>query len=130
MNFCQMDSTIIQHTGILIQSGFSVVCIDMRAPQHQKPIIPNNQTYLLSLRTKNVNFDTPKGYLPLIFFQQNLIYIILGYRWVNLDSYIGHMTHLKNGHFSTEPPNVEQVDSSHVLSDLHDQQIDPIIGGI
>jgi hypothetical protein len=44
-----------------------------------------------------------------MFFQQNLMYIILGYRWVDLDTYIGHMTHLKNGLFSTEPPNYMEV---------------------
>ncbi len=92
------------HTGILIQSGFSVVCIDLGAPQYRKPPKTSIQTHLLSPRSKNVNFDPPKGYLPLNFFQQNFIYIILGYSWVNLGTYFGHTTILKNGDFSTGPP--------------------------
>ncbi len=109
-----------KHTGILIQSGFSVVCIDLGALQHKKPPKTKNQTHLLCLRTKNVNFNPPKGNLPLIFFQQNFIYIILGCRWVDLDTYIGQIAHLKNGHFPTEPPNTMVltylVHRTHILS--------------
>ncbi len=48
--------------------------------------------------------DTHKGYLLLNFFQQNFIHIILGYRWVDLNTYICHTIYLKNGYFSTGPP--------------------------
>jgi hypothetical protein len=79
MNMYQMDSTIIRTHRYLIQSSFSVVCIDLEAPQYRKPPKTKNQTHLLSPRSKNVNFDPPKGHLPLNFFQQNYIGTILGY---------------------------------------------------
>jgi hypothetical protein len=93
-----------KHTGILIQSGFSVICIDLKAPQHRNHKKTSNQTHLLRPRSKNVNFDPLKGYLQLNFFLWNFIYIILGYSWVNLGTYFGHMTHLKKWWFFHRTP--------------------------
>ena len=109
MNLCQMDSTIIQTHRYFNSEWFQYGLHRFGRSTTLKTTKTNNQTHLLSPRSKNVHFDPPKGYLPLIFFQKNFIYIILGYRWVYMDTYIGHMTHLKNGHFSTGPPNIAGV---------------------
>jgi hypothetical protein len=38
------------------------------------------------------------------FFLQTFLYIILGYRWVDLGTYFGHMTHLKKWLLSHQNP--------------------------
>jgi len=58
----------------------SVIFIDLKGDYNTKTDRKPRTEPTLGARTKNVDFDTPKGYLPLIFFQRNFRFIILGYR--------------------------------------------------
>ena len=53
---------------------------------------------------KKVDFDTPNGPLPLIFFLRNFIEIILVHRWMDLSTYFGHRGDLKKWHFFYRTP--------------------------
>ncbi len=108
MNMCRMVGINVSTHRYMVMGCERDICIDWRAHNTLKLTKIQQLNPLSEQKPKNVDFDPPKGFLPLIFFQWNLIYIILGYRWVDLDTYIGQMTHLKNGHFSTRPPNTPQ----------------------
>ncbi len=99
-----MDSTII-HTHRYFDSEWFQCCLHrFGSSTTLKTTTNKNQTHLLSLRTKNVNLTPPKGTFHSIFFKQNFTCIILGYRWVDLDTYIGHTTHLKKWSFFHQTP--------------------------
>ncbi len=87
-----MDSTIIQ-THRHFDSEWLQSCLHK---EQNPPVEPYEQKCQL----------WPPQRVPFThFFHYNFIYIILRYRWVDMDTYIGHMTHLKKCHFFTVPPN-------------------------
>ncbi len=72
MNLCQMDSTIIQTLRYFDSEWFQCCLHRFGSSTTLKPTKNQQPTHLLSLRTKNINVDPPKGYLPLIFFNKTL----------------------------------------------------------
>ena len=77
----RMDSINIQTNRYMKLGSKSVICIDLKSDYNTKTHQNTRSEPTFGARTcKNVDFDTPKGYLPHNFFQRNFIYIILGYR--------------------------------------------------
>jgi hypothetical protein len=72
MNLCQMDSSIIQTQRYFNSECFQCCLHRFGRSTTLKTTKTTNQTHLLSPRSKNVKFDPPKGYLPLIFFSTKL----------------------------------------------------------
>ncbi len=99
MNMCRMVGINVSTHRYMVIGCERVVCIDWRAHTTLKPTKNSTFEPTFWAKTKKCQLWPPKGFLPLIFFRWNFIYIILGYRWVDLDTYIGQMTHLKKWSF-------------------------------
>ncbi len=105
MILCQMDSTIIQTHRYFDSEWFQCCLHRFGSPTTLKTTknqIPNPP---VEPEDQKCQLWPPQRVPSTHFFKQNLIHIILGYRWVDLDTYIGHIWPIwKNGHFSTGPP--------------------------
>ncbi len=108
MNMCRMVGINVSTHRYMVMGCERVICIDWKAHTILKPTKIQQLNPFSEQKPKNVNFDPPEGFLPLIFFRWNFIYIILGYRWVDLDTYIDQMTHLKKWSFFHRTPYLKE----------------------
>jgi hypothetical protein len=109
MYLCQMDSTIIQTHRYFDSEWFQCRLHRFGSSTTLKPPKTKNQTHLLSPISKKCQLWPPQRVPSTHFFSTKLYIHHIGVWWVDLDTYIGHMTHLNNGHFSTRPPSLCRI---------------------